>query len=140
VEEIHRQLLTSHPKTISDVVETGAAVATAIDQWPVTDGDSIKLPLERLLRHRGLGTPLLETLETGAEVIGEDISGAPVTAPPYFVVTSRGPLCRGTLADGCRLVIAFELFEVATRPRRYRFSDPRPEECLRITIAGCGEH
>lgn len=136
VEEIRRQLLAAHPETIRDVVDTGTAVSTAIEQWPVMEGDAITIPLERLLRHRGLQTPLLATLETGAEAIGEEIRGAPVAAPPYFVVTSRGPLCRGTLADGRRLVITFELFEVATRPRRYHFCDPGPEECLQITLTG----
>lgn len=136
MERIRRRLLAAHTKTISDVVDAGAAVATAIEEWPVTDGDAIRVPLNRLLHSRGLPTPLLATLETGAEAIGEEIRGAPVAASPYFLVTSRGPLCRGTLASGRRLVIEFELFEVETRPRRYRFCEPDPEECLQITLAG----
>lgn len=139
MERIRRRLLAAHSETISDTVDTGAAVADTIEEWPVTDADTIRAPLERLLRDRGLGTPLLATLETGAEAIGEEVRGAPVTAPPYFVVTSRGPLCRGTLADGRRLVIAFELFEVETRPRRYRFCEPDPDGCLQTTLAGSRE-
>lgn len=139
MERIRRRLLAAHSETISDTVDTGAAVADTIEEWPVTDADTIRAPLERLLRDRGLRTPLLATLETGAEAIGEEVRGAPVTAPPYFVVTSRGPLCRGTLADGRRLVIAFELFEVETRPRRYRFCEPDPDGCLQTTLAGSGE-
>ncbi|MGM0718692.1 MAG: hypothetical protein ACQET5_16320 [Halobacteriota archaeon] len=140
MKRIRRQLLAAHAETVGDVVDTGAAVAAAIEKWPVTDGDAIQIPLDRLLRRRGLRTQLLATLETGAEAIGEEIRGAPVAAPPYLVVTSRGPLCRGTLTDGRRLVIEFELFEVETQPRRYCFCDPGPEECLQITLAGGGEH
>lgn len=136
MERIRRRLLAAHTKTISDVVDTGAAVAAAIEEWPLTDGDAIRVPLNRLLHHRGLSTPLLATLETGAEAIGEEIHGAPVAAPPYFLITSRGPLCRATLASDRRLVIEFELFKVETRPRRYRFCEPEPEECLQITLTG----
>ena len=100
------------------------------------DGTVIRVPLDRLLQERGLRIPLLATLETTATTLGEEIRGAPVAAPPYYVVTSCGPLCRGTLTDGRRLVIEFELFEVETRPRRYRFCDPSPKECLQITLAG----
>lgn len=138
VDRLRRRLLAAHAETISDVVDTGAAVATAIEEWPVTDGDTIRVPLDRLLRDRGLQTPLLATLDTGADAVGEAIRGAPVTAPPYLVVTSRGPLCRATLADGRRLVIEFELFEVDTQPRRYRFREPGHEECLQVTVVGPG--
>ncbi len=100
------------------------------------DGTVIRVPLDNLLQERGLLAPLLATLETTAATLGEEIRGAPVAAPPYYVVTSCGPLCRGTLADGRRLMIEFEIFEVETRPRRYRFCDPRPKECLQITLAG----
>jgi hypothetical protein len=136
VERLRRRLLAEHADTIRDVVDAGTAVTTAIEEWPVADGTVIRVPLDRLLEERGLPTPLLATLETTAATLGEEIRGAPVAAPPYYVVTSRGPLCRGTLTDGRRLVIEFELFEVNTRPRRYRFCDPSPEECLQITLAG----
>lgn len=136
MERLRRRLLTAHADTIRDVVDAGTAIATAIEEWPVADGTVIRVPLDRLLQDRGLPTPLLATLETGAATLGGEIRGAPVAAPPYYVVTSRGPLCRGTLADGRRLVIEFELFEVKTRPRRYRFCEPSPKECLQITLAG----
>lgn len=136
VERLRRRLLAAHADTIKEVVNAGTAVTTAIEEWPVADGTVIRVPLDRLLKERGLPTPLLATLETTAATLDEEIRGAPVDAPPYYVVTSRGPLCRGTLADGRRLVIEFELFEVQTRPRRYRFCEPSPNECLQITLAG----
>jgi hypothetical protein len=136
VERLRSRLLAAHADTIRDVVDAGTAVAPAIEEWPVMDGTVIRVPLDRLLQERGLRIPLLATLETTATTLGEEIRGAPVAAPPYYVVTSCGPLCRGTLTDGRRLVIEFELFEVETRPRRYRFCDPSPKECLQITLAG----
>ena len=136
MERLRRRLLAAHADTARDVVDAGTAVTTAIEEWPVTDGTAIRVPLDRLLQERGLPTSLLATLETTAATLGEEIRGTPVAAPPYYVVTSCGPLCRGTLTDGRRLVIAFELFEVETRPRRYRFCEPSPKECLQITLAG----
>jgi hypothetical protein len=135
VEPLRRQLLAAHADTIKDVVDAGTAVTSAVEEWPVTDGTVIRAPLDRLLQERGLPTRLLATLETAAATLGEEISGAPVAAPPYYLVTSRGPLCRGTLADGRRLVIEFELFEVKRRPRRYDFCRPSPGECLQISLA-----
>lgn len=136
MERLRSRLLAAHADTIRDVVDAGTAVATAIEEWPVMDGTVIRVPLDNLLQERGLLAPLLATLETTAATLGEEIRGAPVAAPPYYVVTSCGPLCRGTLADGRRLMIEFEIFEVETRPRRYRFCDPSPKECLQITLAG----
>lgn len=136
MERLRRRLLAEHADTIRDVVDAGTAVSTAIEEWPVADGTVIRVPLDRLLQERGLPAPLLATLETTAATLGEEIRGAPVAAPPYYMVTSRGPLCRGTLANSRRLVIEFEVFEVKTRPRRYRFCEPSPEECLQITLAG----
>lgn len=136
MEHFRRRLLAAHADIIKEVINAGTAVTTAIEEWPVTDGTVIRVPLDHLLQERGLPNPLLATLETTAATLGEEIRGAPVAAPPYYVVTSRGPLCRGTLADGRRLVIEFELFEIKTRPRRYCFCEPSPKECLQITFAG----
>jgi hypothetical protein len=136
VERLRRQILAAHTDTIRDVIDAGTAVTTAIEEWPATDGTAIRVPLDRLLQERELRTPLLAILEATAATLDEELRGAPVAAPPYYVVTSCGPLCRGTLADGRRLVIKFGLFEVERRPRRYRFCEPSPKECLQITLAG----
>jgi len=134
VEGVPSRVLAEHRATIEAVVDAGATVAEAIDRWPVTDGETIRLPLERLLRERGLLTPLLCTLDTGADAVGTEIQGQPVAAPPYLAVTSRGPICRATLAEGRRLVIEVSLFAVTTRPRRYQFREPDPETCLQVSL------
>lgn len=80
---------------------------------------------------------LADLVDAGREVAdswGDDAvsSAAMVSAPLEEAI--RGPLCRGTLADGRRLVLTFVLFVVDRRPSRYRFLDPRPEECLDVGL------
>jgi hypothetical protein len=134
VRHVRQRILDEHRETVTGVVDTGTAVASAIEGWPVTDAGQIRQPLEGLLRERGLLAELLELLGTGADALDTEIRGRPVAAPPYLVVTSRGPLCRGTLAAGRRLVVELSLFAVDRRPRQYRFCDPDVEECLQVTL------
>jgi hypothetical protein len=133
VRHVRRRILDEHRDTVAAVVEAGAVVASGVDDWPVTDGDQIRRPLDAVLGDRGLDSPLLGLLGTGADALETEIEGQPVAAPPYLVVTSRGPLCRGTLADGERLVVELSLFAVTPRPRRYHFRDPTVEECLQVS-------
>jgi hypothetical protein len=133
VRDVRRRILEEHRDTVAAVVEAGTAVASALDDQPVTDGGRVRRPLDAVLTDRGLKTPLLDLLVTGAQALDATVRGRPVAAPPYLVVTSRGPLCRGTLADGGRLVVELSLFSVESRPRRYRFHSPTVEECLTVT-------
>jgi len=133
-ERVRRRLLASHRETLAATVEVGRAVARA---WPgnrASDPGAVRRPLETLLRDRGLAADLLALLDTGAAVVDESIQGSPVPAPPYFAITSRGPLCRATLSGGDRLVVRVALFRVGPEPPRYRFRDPDPDECVRIRI------
>jgi hypothetical protein len=134
VERIRQQILTGHSGTISSVIDAGETIETAIDEWPVSDPRMIREPLERLLHDRGLLDPLLNILCSVADAFGSSIQGTPVTSPPYLAVTSRGPVCRGTLSDNRRLIVEMLLFEVHRQPRSYRFRDPTPSECLRISV------
>lgn len=115
-------------------VDAARTVAAAWPDETVRDPSAIAAPLERELRERGLVEDLLATLDTGAAAIDESIRGAPVPAPPYLSVTSRGPVCRATLSGGDRLVVEPVLFAVDRRPARYRFADPAVEECLRVHL------
>jgi len=126
-------MLEEHHGTVAAVLEAGTAVASGLDGRTATDGNRIRQPLDRLLEDRGLRARLLALLPTGADELGTTVRGRPVAAPPYLVVTSRGPLCRATLADGTRLVVELSVFSVARRPRQYRFRDPTVEECLQVT-------
>jgi len=134
VQTVRKQILDDHSQTIAAVIDTATAVATAIEEWPVSNPNRIRLPLERLLGDRELLEPLLGLLDTAADTLETAIQGQPVASPPYLAVTSRGVVCRGTLSDGRRLVIELILFEVETRPRRYRFSSPTASECLQVQL------
>jgi len=129
-----QQILAENRAVIRGVVDAGSDVAAAIDDWPVHDAATIRDPLSALLEDRDLLEPTLGLLDSGARALGTTIEGTPVPAPPYLTVTSRGPVCRATLADGRRLVVEMRLFEVARRPRRYRLAGPNPEECLDVTL------
>jgi len=131
---IRTRLLESHRETLQSVIDAGRSVATA---WPTDDvreSGAVTEPLEHLLRERGLAADLLEILRTGTAAIDENVQGRPIPAPPYLAVTSRGPICRGTLSDGRRLVVRLDLFAVRRTPTRYRFRDPTPEELLSVFI------
>jgi hypothetical protein len=128
-----RHLLDAHHETIADVCEAGRSVATSWTEATVTDPHCVTDPLTNQLGD-DLPEQLLDGLETSVTAAGHELQGTPVPAPPYFVVTSRGPLCRGTLDDGRRLVILCELFSVERRPRTYRFIDPSPATCLRVRL------
>lgn len=128
---VRARILEEHRETIAVVIDAGKTVADAVE-WPVADADTIRRPFERLVHECELAGPLLGLLDTGVTALGAELQGDPVPAPPYLVVTSRGPVCRGTLADGRRLVVELAVFAVETRPRRYRFRNPSVEECLRV--------
>jgi hypothetical protein len=133
VETVRQEILTTHYETVSAVIDAGRSIETTVDDWPVSDPRVIREPLERLLRDWGLLEPLLEILESVADALDRAIEGKPVTSPPYLAVTSQGPVCRATLSDNRRLIVELVLFDVQRRPRGYRFRDPEPAECLRIS-------
>lgn len=131
---VRRTILDTHEETLTQVVEAGRMVAADWGRDTVRESGAVVDPLETLLDERGLSTQLLDVLSTAVGATDSTLSGTPVAAPPYLVVTSRGPLCRGTLADGRRLLVELVLFGVERRPPSYRFLDPSPPECLAVTL------
>lgn len=133
-QRVRRRVLDSQFETVATVCDAGSAVA---DSWPdetVSDSACITDPLQKQLDESGLGRELLDVLLTAVKATGRELQGKPVPAPPYLVVTSRGPVCRGTLDDGHRLLVEFELFDVQRRPRTYAFLDPSPATCLSVRL------
>lgn len=134
MEQVRQHILTHHRETVTAVIDTGETIAAGIDEWPVSDPELVRLPLERCLREQNLFEPLVGLLEAASDSLDEQLRGTPVPAPPYLTVTSRGPLCRGTLSDGRRLVVLLSLFAVTTRPPAYRFRHPSVSSCLDIDV------
>lgn len=131
---VRRQVLAEHRDTVADVCSVGRAVSASWPTETVADPERVTTPLASQLTARGLDTALLDALATAVAATDATAAGTPVPAPPYFVVTSRGPLCRATLDNDRRLLIRLCLFAVERRPRAYRFRDPRPETCLETVI------
>ena len=139
MEEVRRRVLRNHRETLAATIDAGETVAAAWPAETVSDGDAITGPLGALLDERALPPALLDVLATAVAATGGTLQADPVPAPPYFVVTSRGPVVRATLTDGRRLVVELELFGVDRRPTTYRFLDPTPEECLCVHAHECRE-
>ncbi len=135
-QQIKSRVLDAHRETITAVCDVGRAVTTSWQGSAVTDASRITESIHQQFEETTLPQRLLETLETAADTTDSQMQGSPVPAPPYLVVTSRGPVCRVTLEDGRRVVLLFELFTVDRRPRAYQFRDPSPSTCLRVRIRG----
>lgn len=133
-EQARRAVLSNHRNTIEACIETGRQVAAAWPDDTVSSSEQIVDPLGNYLDAASLSESLLAALRTAVDSLGGQLRGNPVPAPPYLVVTSTGPICRGTLADGRRVVVRLELFAVTRRPREYTFRDPTPEDCLSIEV------
>lgn len=131
-DELERAVLARKRETIAAVVRAGGAAAA---EKTTGDPQAHREALKRAVESRALAPRLLDLLETAADCRGTSIAGEPVPAPPYLAITSRGPLCRGTLATGGRLIVRIELFAISSPPRRYQFRDPTPATALVIELA-----
>ena len=58
---------------------------------------------------------IAEVLAAAVDAAGYTLPATPVPAPPYVVVTSTGPVLRGTVDDG-RLLVGIDCFEVVREP------------------------
>lgn len=95
------------------VLEAVEACADAVyDTWEgtaVSDPERVGPPLRHCLEVGGT----LEALAAVLEGLLDQPPRAPVVpAPPYVVVTSRGPMLRATVPGG-RLVVLLQVFAVA---------------------------
>lgn len=103
---------------IVDAVESCAdEVAAAWDGDSTADGSAVSVTLEAALADAGVLDALPGVLQDTVDAAGGEMQAEPVAAPPYVVVTSRGPVLRATLPVG-RLVVRFAVFRV-TEDGRY---------------------
>ncbi|MCU4742090.1 hypothetical protein [Natronoglomus mannanivorans] len=79
----------------------------------VTDREAVVEPLRDCLESSGILDRLPLVLSDAVDATGHELAATPVGAPPYVVVTSRGPVLRATIDPG-RLVIRFDAFEVCS--------------------------
>ncbi|MFC4407553.1 hypothetical protein [Haloarchaeobius iranensis] len=122
----------------ADLVEAVAACADQVaGAWetPPTDRAGVVEPLREVLAETGALEGLPGLLAGAVEAAGYELRAAPVAAPPYVAVTSVGPVCRATVADG-RLVVTFELFVVdrSGDEPTYRRRDCSPTESVVVAL------
>lgn len=91
------------------------AVCASWESDRTRDRRAVVEPLRTELDGMGVLERLPVVLSDAVEATGYDLSATPVPAPPYVVVTSRGPILRATIEPG-RLVIRFDAFEVSRDP------------------------
>jgi hypothetical protein len=114
---------------VAHVDSCADAVATSWDGTAVDDATAVSAPLEGCLDETGVLEELPNVLAGAVDAAGAELQAPPVAAPPYVVVTSRGPMLRATL-DAQRFVVRFDAFRV-TEDGHYE----RAETTVRATVA-----
>lgn len=110
-----------HGDVVAVVDDCADGVAAGWDGDSATEAAAVSTPLETCLDESGVLDALPDVLSGAAAAAGGELQASPVAAPPYVVVTSRGPVLRATL-DGGRLVVRFDAFRV-TDGGRYERTD-----------------
>ncbi len=102
---------TEHAALLAAVESCADAVADSWDGPRTTDASAVYDRLAACLDEHGVRDALPGVLAGAVDAAGGSLRAEPVPAPPYVVVTSRGPLLRATLDDG-RLVVRINAFRV----------------------------
>lgn len=129
-------LLAEHDDLVRTVLDCAEAVAAGWDGEGTTDRGDVVPPLRTALERAGVMGRLPAVLEDCVSAAGYELPARPVAAPPYVVVTSRGPILRATLSDG-RLIVTIRTFEVERDPRpRYVRGPTDPEQAIEVQFDG----
>ena len=127
---VREAILAEHTPTVERVLACAEAVASTYEA-PPTDGRELAARLDRALSEAGVLPALPAVLVTAVDAAGGALPASPVAAPPYVVVTSRGPVLRATLPDR-RLVVTLLAFEIERDPRRYVRGPSDPAAALSV--------
>jgi hypothetical protein len=101
-------VLDAHRGAVEAVLTAGAAAAA--DVPAPAERRVVETCLELALRGDDLPARLVGVLRDTVDALGFDLAAEPVAAPPYVVITARGPMLRATL-DAGRLVVLVRTFE-----------------------------
>lgn len=117
-----RHIVETYPELCVQIDRCADSVVDGWDRARVTDPAAVTDPFECCLEAGGINDRLVTVLTTTAETLGYELPATPVPAPPYVIVTSRGPVLRASLPVG-RLVVGFDAFGLTaeneyTRGRR----------------------
>lgn len=124
IRNVRRRIHDDYAGVVAEIDRCADAVADAREAVEPNDREPPRDGLRAALEATGVLATLPEVLAAAVDAAGEELRARPVPAPPYVVVTSRGPMLRATIDSG-RLVIRFDVFEVdretpAGSPPTYR--------------------
>ncbi|MDQ2049010.1 hypothetical protein RBH26_00780 [Natronolimnohabitans sp. A-GB9] len=111
VRDARRRIQDEHAAIVEGIDHCADRVADPWDTSRTTDSDAVAERLRSALETTGLLERLPLVLSDVVAATGYELPAQPVAAPPYVVVTSRGPILRATIEPG-RLVVRFDAFEV----------------------------
>lgn len=120
-----------------DLVETvlDRADRAAADLSTPADRQVVTARLELALREADLLDALVGVIRSVADELGFELPAEPVPAPPYVVVTARGPMLRLTVDPG-RLVVLLRAFERVADG--YVRADADPAAAIEVTVHRTG--
>ncbi|MFB6104805.1 MAG: hypothetical protein ABEJ57_06980 [Halobacteriaceae archaeon] len=124
---VARAIRATHESVLAAVDRRGTEVTR---EWPADglgDGRRAATDLDTAFRAEGILERLPPVLETAAATLGTAPVADPVAAPPYVVVTSRGPVLRATLP---RWRVVLTLAVVTIETGRYH-----PREDITLEVA-----
>lgn len=132
------RILAEHREPFATVLDCADVVADgwgAGDARPATtDRDAVTGALRAALARAGVLERFPAVLRAAVAAGGGTLRGEPVAAPPYVTVASRGPVLRGTVGSGERLVVTCEVFDVERWPTRYVRGAATVEAALSVTV------
>ncbi|QFU83557.1 hypothetical protein [Natronorubrum aibiense] len=127
VRDARRRIEDEHAAIVEGIDHCAEQIAEPWDTARTTDRDAVATQLRSALEATGLLEQLPLVLTDVVAATGHELQAQPVPAPPYVVITSRGPMLRATIDPG-RLVIRFDAFDIVRddepgRPPAYRRRD-----------------
>lgn len=126
-------VLDVHTGTVEAVLRCADAVAADWAGEATADPSAVADPLRSALDAAGVLAALPEVLAGAVRAAGFSLPAAPVAAPPYVAVTSRGPVLRATVSAG-RLVAVVAAFDVERDPTRYVRGPADPERAVQVAF------
>ncbi|MEY7847798.1 hypothetical protein AB7C87_01150 [Natrarchaeobius sp. A-rgal3] len=134
IRDVRRRIQSEHSDVVAAIDDCADRVADPWDTSRTTDRSAIVDSLRSELEGKGVSDRLSAVLEDVVGAAGYELPADPIAAPPYVVVTSRGPMLRATIDPG-RLVIGFDVFEVVRNDSPDRLPTYRRLDGTRVTIA-----
>ena len=111
IRDVRRRIHDEYADVVVEIDRCADAVADARASTETNEVESPRDGLQAALEATGVIGTLPAVLVTAVDAAGFELRAQPVPAPPYVVVTSRGPMLRATIDPG-RLVVRFDVFEV----------------------------